>query len=190
MGSGKHSNRHDQRQTASPLDEKLLPATCHFPPLLRAHTPALLYREEMASQESSRAQSPGATNLEKSDMSTASPEAETENSQPPGEKSIAAAATPPAAPPAKEPEYVHGFKLFNILAALTLVTFLMLLDGTIVVAAAPRITDDFKSLNDIGWYGAAYQLGRQVRTHYQRNKEREANMLVALSSNHCQERCT
>ncbi|KAF2259657.1 putative MFS multidrug transporter [Lojkania enalia] len=116
----------------------------------------------MASQESSRSQSPGATNLEKCDMSTASPEAETENSQPPGEKSIAATATPPAAPPAKEPEYVHGFKLFNILAALTLVTFLMLLDGTIVVAAAPRITDDFKSLNDIGWYGAAYQLGSAV----------------------------
>ena len=39
----------------------------------------------------------------------------------------------------------------------------MLLDGTIVVAAVPRITDDFNSLDDIGWYGAAYQLGRCVK---------------------------
>ena len=92
-------------------------------------------------------------------MSTSSPEADIEDSQP-GEKQAEQPSPPPAAPPAKEPEYAHGFKLFNILAALTLVTFLMLLDGTIVVAAAPRITDDFKSLNDIGWYGAAYQLGR------------------------------
>ncbi|KAF1974319.1 putative MFS multidrug transporter [Bimuria novae-zelandiae CBS 107.79] len=98
-------------------------------------------------------------------MSTASREAETENSQE-GEKPAGAADTPVAAPTpapqAPEPEYAHGFKLFNILAALTLVTFLMLLDGTIVVAAAPRITDDFNSLNDIGWYGSAYQLGSAV----------------------------
>jgi hypothetical protein len=97
--------------------------------------------------------------MEKSDMSTASPEVGIDDSQP-KEKPTAFPSPPAAAPQAKEPEYVHGFKLFNILAALTLVTFLMLLDGTIVVAAAPRITDDFKSLNDIGWYGAAYQLGR------------------------------
>lgn len=58
------------------------------------------------------------------------------------------------------PEWAHGFRLFNIMAAVTFVSFLMLLDGTIIVAAVPRITDDFNSLNDIGWYGAAYQLGR------------------------------
>lgn len=62
----------------------------------------------------------------------------------------------------KEPEWAHGFQLFNILTAVSFVCFLMLLDGTIVVAAVPRITDDFNSLGDIGWYGAAYQLGRYV----------------------------
>lgn len=62
-----------------------------------------------------------------------------------------------------EPVWAHGFQLWTIMVAVTLVTFLMLLDGTIVVAAVPRITDDFHSLNDIGWYGAAYQLGRSVR---------------------------
>lgn len=64
--------------------------------------------------------------------------------------------------PTPEPEWAHGFQLFTILTAVTFVVFLMLLDGTIVVAAVPRITDDFNSLNDIGWYGAAYQLGRYV----------------------------
>ena len=62
----------------------------------------------------------------------------------------------------EEPIWAHGFQLFNIMAALALVCFLMLLDSTIVVAAIPRITDDFNSLNDIGWYGAAYQLGSAV----------------------------
>ena len=70
----------------------------------------------------------------------------------------------------QEPEWAHGFQLFNILTAVTFVCFLMLLDGTIVVAAVPRITDDFNSLKDIGWYGAAYQLGRYVNTSFERNR--------------------
>jgi len=67
----------------------------------------------------------------------------------------------------QEPEWAHSFQLFNILAAVTIVCFLMLLDGTIVVAAVPRITDDFNSLNDIGWYGAAYQLGRYGNSSFE-----------------------
>ncbi|TVY62266.1 Efflux pump mlcE [Lachnellula suecica] len=59
----------------------------------------------------------------------------------------------------KEPVWAHGLQLWIIMVAVTLVVFLMLLDGTIIVAAVPRITDDFHSLSDIGWYGAAYQLG-------------------------------
>ena len=62
-----------------------------------------------------------------------------------------------------EPVWAHGLQLWAIMLAVTLVVFLMLLDGTIIVAAVPRITDDFHSLNDIGWYGAAYQLGRYVK---------------------------
>jgi len=69
-----------------------------------------------------------------------------------------------------EPEWAHGFQLFTILAAVTFVCFLMLLDGTIIVAAVPRITDDFNSLDDIGWYGAAYQLGRYVNSSFERNR--------------------
>ena len=73
----------------------------------------------------------------------------------------------------QEPEWAHGFQLFNILTAVTFVCFLMLLDGTIVVAAVPRITDDFNSLNDIGWYGAAYQLGRYVNLSFEQNTYNE-----------------
>jgi hypothetical protein len=62
--------------------------------------------------------------------------------------------------PEPEPEWAHGWKLVNIMAAVAFVCFLMLLDGSIIVTAIPRITNDFHSLNDVGWYGAAYQLGR------------------------------
>ncbi|KAM3553705.1 hypothetical protein MY1884_006522 [Beauveria asiatica] len=36
--------------------------------------------------------------------------------------------------------------------------FLVALDRTIIATAVPRITDDFKSQADIGWYGSAYML--------------------------------
>ncbi|BDD55102.1 hypothetical protein MAP00_000655 [Monascus purpureus] len=36
--------------------------------------------------------------------------------------------------------------------------FLVALDRTIVTTAIPRITGDFNSLGDIGWYGSAYML--------------------------------
>lgn len=34
----------------------------------------------------------------------------------------------------------------------------MALDNTIIVTAIPRITDDYKTLNDVGWYGSAFNL--------------------------------
>ena len=83
-------------------------------------------------------------------------------------KRAAASSVSPSKDQNSEPEWAHGFQLFTILAAVTFVCFLMLLDGTIVVAAVPRITDDFNSLNDIGWYGAAYQLGRYVNSILER----------------------
>ncbi len=36
--------------------------------------------------------------------------------------------------------------------------FLVALDRTIIATAVPRISDEFKSLGDIGWYGSAYML--------------------------------
>ncbi|KAM3560963.1 hypothetical protein ARSEF4850_003451 [Beauveria asiatica] len=63
-----------------------------------------------------------------------------------------------AAAAAAAPEYIHGWKLFRVMLAITLACFLYLLDVSILVTAIPKITSDFHSLTDIGWYGATYNL--------------------------------
>ena len=54
--------------------------------------------------------------------------------------------------------YPGGLKLFLITLALCLSVFLVALDNTIIATAIPKITDHFKSLGDIGWYGSSYLL--------------------------------
>ena len=49
-------------------------------------------------------------------------------------------------------------QVFVILACLFLVLFLVALDRLIIGVAIPRITDQFDSLGDVGWYGSAYLL--------------------------------
>ncbi|KAI9649032.1 hypothetical protein NHQ30_001599 [Ciborinia camelliae] len=58
----------------------------------------------------------------------------------------------------EETIYPHGLKLAVILAALCLAVFLVALDQTIIATAIPKITDQFNSIQDIGWYGSAYLL--------------------------------
>ncbi|KAH6699671.1 major facilitator superfamily domain-containing protein [Leptodontidium sp. MPI-SDFR-AT-0119] len=53
-------------------------------------------------------------------------------------------------------EYPDGFRLFTTLAALILAIFLATLDTTILATAIPRITDQFHSLTDVGWYASAF----------------------------------
>lgn len=55
-------------------------------------------------------------------------------------------------------DYPHGFKIAFIMVALVLSIFLVALDMTIVATAIPRITDEFHSLNQVGWYGSAFFL--------------------------------
>ncbi|WPH03719.1 Hypothetical protein R9X50_00660200 [Acrodontium crateriforme] len=55
-------------------------------------------------------------------------------------------------------EYPHGVQLYLISAALCLSIFCLALDNTIISTAIPRITDEFKAINDIGWYGSSYLL--------------------------------
>lgn len=55
-------------------------------------------------------------------------------------------------------DYPRAFKLFFIIVALVLSIFLVALDMTIVATAIPRITDEFHSLDQVGWYGAAFFL--------------------------------
>ncbi|KAF1971467.1 MFS general substrate transporter [Bimuria novae-zelandiae CBS 107.79] len=57
-----------------------------------------------------------------------------------------------------EHEYPKAWRLAVITIALCLSVFCMALDNTIIATAIPRITDQFKALNDVGWYGSAYLL--------------------------------
>ncbi|KAJ5822782.1 hypothetical protein N7447_005122 [Penicillium robsamsonii] len=62
--------------------------------------------------------------------------------------------------PAKsdEREYLIGLKLLFMLSGVTLVCFLVMLDTSIISTAIPRMTSEFHSLGDIGWYGSSYQM--------------------------------
>ncbi|KAJ7454683.1 putative efflux pump antibiotic resistance protein [Mycena latifolia] len=57
-----------------------------------------------------------------------------------------------------EDDYPHGMKLGLLTLALCLSVFLLALDNTIISTAIPKITDQFNSLDDVGWYGSAYLL--------------------------------
>lgn len=60
----------------------------------------------------------------------------------------------------KEPdfEYPALSKVVVIILGLYLAVFLVALDQTIIGVAIPKITDQFKSIEDIAWYGSAYFL--------------------------------
>ncbi|KAF3015970.1 hypothetical protein E8E14_012880, partial [Neopestalotiopsis sp. 37M] len=49
-------------------------------------------------------------------------------------------------------------QLFLLLSCLFCGVFVMALDATIIGTAVPSITTDFKSLDDIAWYGSGYLL--------------------------------
>jgi MFS family permease len=62
----------------------------------------------------------------------------------------------PATEAAIEPEYATGIRLFVITLAVALSVFMGALDQTIVGTAIPKITDEFKGLENVSWYGTAY----------------------------------
>ncbi|KAF2656973.1 major facilitator superfamily protein [Lophiostoma macrostomum CBS 122681] len=84
--------------------------------------------------------------MQSSEVSNAS-EKPAENLAPPG-----------PVPPAVETELPQGLKLATILACLFATFFIVALDRTIVGIAIPAITNDFHSIDDIGWYGSAFLL--------------------------------
>ncbi|EGP85536.1 unnamed protein product [Zymoseptoria tritici ST99CH_3D7] len=55
-------------------------------------------------------------------------------------------------------DYPTGLKLTLITLALCLSVLCMALDNTIISTAIPRITDQFNSIDDVGWYGSSYLL--------------------------------
>jgi MFS family permease len=57
----------------------------------------------------------------------------------------------------QKPEFeLTGVKLFLVTLGLGLAIFLISLDTSIIATAIPRITSQFGSVADIGWYGSAY----------------------------------
>ncbi|KAH6842670.1 major facilitator superfamily domain-containing protein [Chaetomium sp. MPI-CAGE-AT-0009] len=57
-----------------------------------------------------------------------------------------------------EAQWVTGMKLLALSNLLVVAMFLMMLDASIIATAIPRITDEFRSLQDVGWYVSIYQL--------------------------------
>jgi len=51
-----------------------------------------------------------------------------------------------------------SLKFWTIMIGMYLSIFLVALDQTIIATAIPKITDEFNSIEDIGWYGSAYML--------------------------------
>lgn len=51
-------------------------------------------------------------------------------------------------------KYPTGIRLALIILALCMSVFLMALDNSIIATAIPKITDQFNSLSDVGWYGS------------------------------------
>ncbi|TVY40626.1 Rubrofusarin-specific efflux pump [Lachnellula subtilissima] len=55
-----------------------------------------------------------------------------------------------------EDEFPGPKKLFLIMLGVYLSMFLVALDRTIIGTAIPKITDDFHSIDDVGWYASSY----------------------------------
>ncbi|KAJ6008616.1 hypothetical protein N7499_001333 [Penicillium canescens] len=57
-----------------------------------------------------------------------------------------------------EEDYPSAWKLTLITIGLCFCVFCVALDNTIIATAIPKITDEFNSLGDVGWYGSSYLL--------------------------------
>ena len=49
-------------------------------------------------------------------------------------------------------------QLIVMCIAMALAIFLISIDETVIVTAIPKITDEFNTIADVGWYGSAYLL--------------------------------
>ncbi|KAK6428144.1 MFS sugar transporter [Oleoguttula sp. CCFEE 5521] len=64
----------------------------------------------------------------------------------------------PGSPVPDDDEYPPPAAAAVVMIAICLAIFLVALDRTIIATAIPKITDEFHSLDDIGWYGSAFLL--------------------------------
>lgn len=54
--------------------------------------------------------------------------------------------------------YSTGWRFALVIASLVCGVLLVAIDNTIIAVAVPKISTDFKALDDVGWYGSAYLL--------------------------------
>ncbi|KAK8022505.1 Major Facilitator Superfamily protein [Apiospora rasikravindrae] len=59
-------------------------------------------------------------------------------------------------PATPEPTGMYGLPLFALTAALSMAVFLVAMDVNVIATAVPHITGEFRSLEDVGWYGSAF----------------------------------
>ncbi|GFF95399.1 putative HC-toxin efflux carrier TOXA [Aspergillus udagawae] len=58
--------------------------------------------------------------------------------------------------------YMQGWALASLTLAFMSICLVLAIDNTILATAIPQITSDFKSLNDIGWYGSSYLIAQMA----------------------------
>jgi hypothetical protein len=123
-----------------------------------AETTSPTYQPEFSTSSSENSKIFDSFVHEKSETAQEHPPAD---SQPANEDDAQAAAAAPQGPAPDSPEANYkpkSLKFWLILLSAFVSMFLVALDRTIISTAIPTITDDFKSLGDIGWYGSAYML--------------------------------
>lgn len=61
---------------------------------------------------------------------------------------------------AKDDNHLTGFSLYILLVSMLLLVFVITLDISVVATAVPRITDEFHTITDIGWYVSAFLISQ------------------------------
>lgn len=56
----------------------------------------------------------------------------------------------------EESSHLSGFALASVITSLSVAVFLVAMDVNVIATAIPHITGEFRSLDDIGWYGSAF----------------------------------
>ncbi|KAK0641557.1 major facilitator superfamily-domain-containing protein [Cercophora newfieldiana] len=129
----------------------------------------------LGSRQSLPAFRPGHTSVDPSELEKLAPDSPglppprgqlTPIGAPPGSSSSAGHGDPEApkggsmGPGGHDPELFQprSLKFWATLVCNFLALFLVALDRTIIAPAIPRISDDYKALGDVGWYGSAYML--------------------------------
>ena len=53
-------------------------------------------------------------------------------------------------------QYLSTRQLYAVFGALVIILLMFALDVTVIATAIPKVTDEFHTIKDIGWYGGAY----------------------------------